>query len=502
MVKNTFNYNKLTEKCQKITQLNNLLAIIQWDMAVNMPSGAANSRDQEVASLATLIHELSTSQEMEACINAAKDDVATLDDWGKANFYLIEKQYKKQKCISAQLKHAYSLAISQCEFTWRSARKKNDYAQLVPLLDQVFELLRTMSKLEAAYFQQDAYDVLLDTYDPGRKTSEIQAVYKVLKEALPELIATVCDQQASEKITPLPAPIPVAIQREIGLYIIEKMGFDLQKGRLDASTHPFCMGAPTDVRLTTRYNEACFTTGIFGIIHEAGHGLYQQNLPQEYMYQPVGQDSGMSFHESQSLIMENQVGTSWPFIQFLAKVLRDQFGFKGPAYTAENLYKLVTRVKPSFIRVEADEITYPMHVILRFEIEQAIINDQLNAADIPAVWNEKMKAYLGIIPPNNQLGCMQDIHWPSGKLGYFPSYTNGAIIASMLMKAAQKVHHMIENDFVEGDLSRLNQYLNTHLRQWGSLKQGEALLAYSTGENNIDPNIYLDYLRNKYLRKC
>jgi carboxypeptidase Taq len=281
--------------------------------------------------------------------------------------------------------------------------------------------------------------------------------------------------------------------------VIEVMGFDRDRGRLDESAHPFCRGSKDDCRLTTRYNEDDFTTGLFAIMHEAGHGLYEQNKPEMYRDQPVGQAQGMAFHESQSLIMECQAGSSFEFIEFLAKLLRDDFGLNGPCYRAENLYNRINRVKPSFIRVEADEVSYPLHVILRFEIEQAIINDKLPARDIPGLWASKMEQYLGIVPPSDREGCLQDVHWPAGYIGYFPSYTNGAIIASMLMHAAQGQHAGLRQELASGNFESLNRYLNKQLRGFGCLYSPAQLLEISTGYQTINPTIFLDYLRKKYL---
>ena len=240
-----------------------------------------------------------------------------------------------------------------------------------------------------------------------------------------------------------------------------------------------------------------FLSSLFGVIHETGHALYQQNLPAKYRDQPVGGSKGMSFHESQSLIMENQVGTSRPFIEYLAKLLKDDFSFSGPEYSADNLYKLVTRVKPSFIRVDADEATYPLHVILRFEIEEAIITGNLRAFDLPEFWNSKMQEYLGIVPDNDANGCLQDVHWPSGSLGYFPSYTNGAIIASMLMKKAKETNPNIDLEVAKGSFESLNLFLTENLRSYGYSKNSADLLEVSTGHNMIQPGVFVDYLKTK-----
>ena len=227
---------------------------------------------------------------------------------------------------------------------------------------------------------------------------------------------------------------------------------------------------------------------------ETGHALYQQNLPAKYRNQTVGGPKGMSFYESQSLIMENQVGTSRSFMEYLAKMLKDEFSFSGPEYSADNLYKLVTWVKPSFIRVDADEATYPLHVILRFEIE-----GNLRAFELPELWNSKMQEYLVIVPDSDADGCMQDLDWPSGYLGYFSSYTNGAIIASMLMKKVKETNSSIDVEIAKGSFKSLNQYLTENLRGYGYSKNSADLLEASTGHNMIQPTIFTDYLRAKYL---
>jgi len=251
--------------------------------------------------------------------------------------------------------------------------------------------------------------------------------------------------------------------------------------------------------LTTRYDENNFLSGIMASMHEAGHGLYEQNLPIPYRNQFVGKANSMSVHESQSLFMEMQVGKSKEFMEFLAKLLKDDLKFKGPEYSSDNLYKLITRVKPGFIRIQADEVTYSMHVILRFEIEEALINDNLTLDDLPAYWNQKMYEYLGIKPSSNKEGCLQDIHWSLGDFGYFPSYTNGAIIASMLMNRIRAINSNTGHEITKGEFENLNKFLNQNIRNWGSCKSTVDLIKEATGEEKIAPLIFLKYLEQKYL---
>ena len=285
-------------------------------------------------------------------------------------------------------------------------------------------------------------------------------------------------------------------QKLLSKKIVEIMGFDFTKGRLDESEHPFCRGNPEDVRLTSRYDKNDFLSGIMASMHEAGHGLYEQNLPSSYRNQFVGMARSMSIHESQSLLMEMQVGRSKEFMQYLAKTLKDDFHCIGPEYSSDNLYKLITRVKPNFIRINSDEVTYSMHLILRYEIEEALISGDLSLDDLPSYWNQTMFEYLGISCPSNKLGCLQDIHWPLGDFGYFPTYVKGAIIAAMVMQTS---NDNIRKEITEGKFANLNQFLNKGIRNWGSLKHTNDLIQDITGESTINPGIFLTYLEQKYL---
>ena len=493
------NYQRLEQELARITHIRNIGMLAHWDAATGLPKGSVRSRNEEIATFSAVVHEMSTSEKIGQLIEASQGEFDYLDEWQKSNLALTKKSYDRETAISSDVQHEFSIASSASEFAWREARANNDFKSLIPYLDRVFNVVRKIAELQSQKLKKSSMDVLIDSFDPGRTSLEISDIFNVLKAQLPELTEKIIQKQKGEKVIPLSKPIEETTQKLIGLKIMEMMGFKMDRGRLDKSVHPFCIGSNDDVRLTTRYDENNFISSLFGVIHETGHGLYQQNLPAKYRNQPVGGPLGMAFHESQSLIMEMQAGTSREFTQFLAKLLRDHFKFAGPEYSEENLYKLVTRVKPSFIRVDADEVTYPMHIILRFEIEKAILEDNLKAQDLPVLWNSKMQQYLGIIPNTNSEGCMQDIHWPSGWLGYFPSYTNGAIIASMLMRSAKDEYSEIGSELDKGNFQSLNKYLNDNLRQYGSSKSSADLLKASTGYDSVQPGIFIDYLQDKYL---
>ncbi|GAB4164027.1 MAG: carboxypeptidase M32 [Rickettsiaceae bacterium] len=492
-------YQQLEKQLEIIVHLQNISNLAYWDASTCLPKGSAASRHKEIATFDAVIHEMSTCQEMGNLIDGALAEIDRLNEWQKANVQIVKKNYNSETCISAELQHEYSMVSNESEFAWREARARNDFKSLAPHLDSVFAVVRKIANLKSAKLGKSPIDVLIDAHDPDRTSAEVDDVFNTLKTELPKLISKIIEKQKTEKVLPISKVVDESTQKAIGLRVMEKMGFNMDCGRLDKSAHPFCRGSNDDVRLTTRYDENNFLTGLFGIIHETGHGLYQQNLPVKYRNQPVGGPKGMAFHESQSLVMEMQAGTSRQFIEFLARLLKDEFSFSGPEFSGENLYKIVTRVKPGLIRVDADEVTYPLHVILRFEIEREIIENNLKAKDLPALWNSKMQEYLGLLPETDSNGCMQDIHWPSGALGYFPSYTNGAIIASMLMKKAKAEYKSIDAELSVGNFASLNEYLNNNLRNYGSSKTSQALLNASTGHDTVQPNIFLNYLEEKYL---
>lgn len=490
-------YSKLEEEFEVITHLSNILGLAFWDSATMLGSGSALSRQKEISTMSSVIHRFIKSDNVKELIARSESELDKMNDIQKMNLKLIKKQHQNAVVVSDELQNHFTTATGECEFIWREAKSSNNFTKLEPYLDKVFDLTREIAKIKSDVFQKPSYDILIDSFDSDRTEEEIKLVYNGLKNTLPDLVRKVIDKQAMES-PPLPLDVvSEETQKNIGLSIMKKMGFDFTKGRLDKSAHPFCSGSNDDIRITTRYDLKNFLSSLFGVIHETGHALYQQNLPNQYRNQPVGSASGMAFHESQSLIMEMQAGTSKAFVSFLAKMLRDEFGFVGPAYSDSNLYKLMTSVKASFIRVDADEVTYPLHVILRFEIEQEILKG-MKAKELPALWNSKMEQYLGIIPRSDSEGCMQDIHWPSGSIGYFPSYVNGAIIASMMMKAA-KTKYDIDSDLKIGDFQNINLYLNDNFRKYGSAKTSKELLYSATGEDEINQDIFIDYLKTKYL---
>jgi carboxypeptidase Taq len=385
---------------------------------------------------------------------------------------------------------------------WRDARPAGDFAMLLPSLSEVLNLQRQIAAAKAEALGCSLYEALLDTYEPSGNTDDIDKLFGDLKRFLPGFLAEVLERQKRRPdILPLQGPFPVETQRALGVRLMQAVGFDFNRGRLDISLHPFCGGATHDVRLTTRYDEDDFTKALMGVMHETGHALYEQNRPAEWLGQPVSEARGMSLHESQSLIIEMQACRSRAFLEFAAPVMRDTFGGTGPAWEAANLHRLYTKVEPGFIRVDADEVTYPAHILIRYDLEKALIEGDMTLADLPGAWNEGMRDLLGLKVTTDRLGCLQDIHWPGGAWGYFPTYTLGAIAAAQLFDAATRADDNVVPGLARGDFSPLVNWLRTNIYSKGSLLPADQLMTKATGRP-LDASVHERHLRRRYLEEA
>jgi carboxypeptidase Taq len=330
------------------------------------------------------------------------------------------------------------------------------------------------------------YDALLDGFEPGGRRARIDVVFADLRGYLPGFIQRALEKQRSEKVVAPKGPFAVERQRWLGLEAMKRVGFDFTHGRLDVSHHPFCGGVPRDVRITTRYDEKDFTTSFMGVLHETGHAKYEQGLPAEWLDQPVGKARSMSVHESQSLLQEMQVSRSPAFIQFVTPLIQQAFpeaaAAQPDAFSVENLVRLYTRVRPGYIRVDADEATYPCHIILRYELETKLIEGEMQVRDIPEAWDAGMRELLGLTTKDNfKDGCMQDVHWPAGLFGYFPTYTLGALTAAQLFAAVRRDHPSVDDQIARGEFGPLNTWLRDKVWSRGSLLETDDLLTEATG---------------------
>ncbi|WP_020187923.1 carboxypeptidase M32 [Methylopila sp. 73B] len=491
-------YSELSAHFGRVSALSNALGILHWDNAAVMPKGAAETRADSVALLDVLRHGMATDPRVADWLEAAANDDG-LGPWEKANLREIGRVYAQDTALPADLVEASSKATSACEMRWRQAREESDFAGLLPYLAEVLRLQREAARAKGEALGLGDYDALLNDYEPGGRAAKIDALFDDLAAFLPGFADEVIAAQARRPKDEAPqGPFPVDKQRALGLRMMAALGYDFERGRLDVSTHPFCGGADNDVRITTRYDESDFASALMGVLHETGHALYEQGRPQAYLGQPVSAARGMSVHESQSLLIEMQACRSKEFVGFAAPLMRETFGGSGLAWEADALWRRYTRVSRGFIRVDADEVTYPAHVILRYRLEKALIADEMPLADLPAAWNDGMKALLGVTPPSDKVGCLQDIHWPSGGWGYFPTYTLGAITAAQLFDAARTAEPDILPAIGRGDFGPLVAWLRANVHAHGSLYETDELLTRATGRP-LDAGVFKAHLKRRYL---
>jgi carboxypeptidase Taq len=463
-----------------------------------MPAGGAAARAEQLATLKVLTHEALTDPRLAEALDAAEAK-AELGAWQRANLREMRRRWLHATAVPGDLVEALSRACSACESEWRRARPENDFKGVLPKLNAVLDLVRGVAAAKAARLGKSPYEALLDEYEPDGSTAEIDRLFDDLSSFLPGFVARVLDPQARlpAPVEP-PGPFPVERQRAAGIRLMERVGFEFDHGRLDVSLHPFCGGTPDDVRITTRYDEASFRGALMGVLHETGHALYERGLPAAWRRQPVGDARGMAMHESQSLLMEMQACRSREFTQYLAPVLYEAFGGRAADWAPDNLFRLNTQVQRSLIRVDADEATYPAHVILRYRLEKALIAGDLPLAELPGAWEEKMAALVGIVPPDDRTGCLQDIHWYDGAWGYFPTYTLGAMIAAQLFDAAKRAEPAILPGIAKGDFAPLLAWLRAKVHSKGSLLSTAALVQEATGRP-LDAAIYKRHLETRYL---
>jgi len=485
-------YARLESRFAKLSHLDQAAGFLHWDMSTVMPDGGAESRGEQLASLASLGHDLLVAPDVADWLKAAEQE--GLEDWQAANLHEMRRDWLHASAVPAELVETLSRAGSACEMVWRKARPAADFGLVAEPLGTLLDLTRQMAEIKSQALGVSPYDALLDQYEPGGRSADIARVFADLADFLPGFLAEVLKRQGPAPASPK-GPFPQAVQKAIGVEMMKALGFDFEHGRLDESLHPFCGGTPDDVRITTRYDEKDFITSLFGVIHETGHALYEQGLPKEWRHQPVGRARGMSVHESQSLLMEMQACRSRAFFRFITPKLAQQFS--RPGWEADGLYNATMRVEPGFIRVDADEVTYPAHVILRFRLEQALIAGELKIADLPAAWNEGMEELLGIVPPDDRLGCLQDIHWYDGAFGYFPTYTLGAMTAAQLFDAARKALPDLESDLAAGRFAPLLGWLRQNVHGKASRYSTDELLRQATGKP-LDAEIFKAHLRARY----
>lgn len=489
-------YTGLKKLRDEIGQIHEISSIMHWDASVITPKNSAPARGRAMGYLANLAHQKSTSKEYKAALDSAKSEKSSLSEWDRKNLELIEKEYNLSTCLPEDLVIKTSEATSECEMVWREARAQNNFELVRPNLEKVFDLTKEKANRFGEVLGKNSYDALLDQYDSGQTQSSIDKIFSVIEKKIPELLTKI---QAKQKAKPkLNLTFPKSSQEKILKDFIPKLQFDFNSGRLDESTHPFCGGIPEDIRITTRYYEHDFTASFLGVVHEAGHAMYERNLPREYARQPVGSACSFSIHESQSLFIEKQVCKNRNFLEFFYNQYFTREFDQSKQYSFQDLYNFINHVEPSFIRVDADEVTYPLHILIRYKIEKALFSGELKIKDLSEYFDELYVKYLGIKPTKSSEGCLQDIHWYFGAFGYFPSYTLGAMSAAQIMNKLRSINPNIDQSLKTADLASINLWLKDNIHKYGSLYTSNNLLRLATGEE-LNPDYFINYLSAKYI---
>jgi carboxypeptidase Taq len=489
-------YDALAGSFQRLHNLQHLQSIAYWDQAANMPAKGSDARAAALAEMAAVMHRIRTDPALASELQRAEQE--PLNELQRANLREMLRDWRMHNALPESLVQRKQLATSRCEHAWRRQRPANDWAGFLPNFREVLALAREEAQLLADQYGGTRYEALMSTYEPGMTCAEVDRVFGEVRQWLPGLIRQVLDKQSREPVIRPQGPFPIPAQRALCEQVVKLLGFDFDAGRLDVSTHPFSGGVPEDVRLTTRFSEDEFLIALMGTVHETGHGCYEQNRPRALLGQPVSEARSMAIHESQSLSFEMQLGSHPGFVALLAPLLRQAFGDQ-PAFEPANLGLLLTRVKPGFIRVDADEVTYPAHVILRYEIERPLIEGEIEADDVPALWDAKMMELLGVDTRGNyRNGPMQDVHWPESLFGYFPCYSLGAMYAAQWFAAMRRQMPDLDERIGRGELGAVFGWLNQHIWSQASLHTTPELALRASGET-LNPAHFKAHLEKRYL---
>ena len=489
-------YNRLSANFSRLYHLEHLQSLAFWDQAAMMPGGGAEARAAALAELASVMHTVRTDPGLPDALARAADE--PLDDLQRANLREMQREWRAANALPDALVQRCQLASARCGHAWRSQRPANDWAGFLPNFRAVVDAARDEAELLSQAVGLRPYDALMDRFEPGMTCAQLDPLFDDLLQWLPGLIQQVqLRQQGEPVITPV-GPFAVDAQRRLCRQVMDVLGFDFAHGRLDVSDHPFAGGVPEDVRLTNRYTADDFISGLLGAIHETGHGRYEQGRPRALLGQPVAQARSMGIHESQSLAFEMQLGRHPGFLASLLPLIRQAFGDQ-PAFELQNLRRLLTRVQPGLIRVDADELSYAPHVVLRYRIERQLIEREVQPEDVPTLWDAGMASLLGQDSRGKHRdGALQDMHWPEGMFGYFPCYTLGAMYAAQWFAAMRAAQPALDARINAGDTGPVFGWLQQHIWAPASRWPTAELARRASGEA-LNPAHYRAHLEARYL---
>lgn len=493
-------YEELIGLVREASLLNHTGQLVGWDQEVKMPKGGVDYRSRQLAQLARLTHEMATAPRVSELLAECESDADLSADPTSVtavNLREIRRQYDRRVKLPASLVEEEAALASHSQHEWAAARKDSDFERFRPWLEKVINLMRRKAECYGWADGGEPWDALAEDYEPGCTAAEVETVFTPLRDQLQSFLSELMGSSTRPSNAFNELALPIERQEKFCRHVARSIGFDFDRGRMDTSTHPFCSGTHcNDVRITTRFHENNVNDALGSTMHECGHAIYEQGLLYEHVGTPMGDSVSLGIHESQSRMWENQVGRSTAFWKWLHPQLNDFFGGAGGGLTFEEAYGGANIVQPGFIRVEADEATYNMHIMVRFEIERAILAGELNVGDIPGVWNQKYKEYLGLDVPNDAQGCLQDIHWSMCAMGYFPTYTLGNLYCAQFFEKALQDMPDLYRQFERGEFANLKSWLNENIHTHGQRYRAAELCEHVTGQP-LSAEPLMRHLRSK-----
>jgi carboxypeptidase Taq len=492
-------YQALRKELREAEILGSTAALLAWDQETMMPRRATPFRGQQAGLLSQLVHERRTSERLGELLSRCEQDAElTGDPLVAANLREIRRMYDQGVRVPSSLISEIAETTTNAQYAWRDARQNSSFGSFAPWLEKIVALSQRRAEYLAREEMPDQYDALLDLYEPGARTADIVRVFNDLRERLTPLIQEIAgaSRRPNDRIHHIAVPIPQ--QQAFNTAVATRLGFDFEAGRLDTSTHPFCQGiGPGDTRITTRYREEGFPDALSSTLHETGHALYEQNLPKDrYLGEPLGDHVSLGIHESQSRLWENLVGRSRPFWEWALPQARETFGSSLDGFQVDEVYAAMNIVEPSLIRVDSDEATYNLHIMLRFDLERMLLSGDLTIRDLPAAWNDRVRTDLGVEVPDDRRGVLQDVHWSMGAIGYFPTYTLGNLYAAQIWTAVRDQLPTLEEQISRGEFGELLGWLQREIFQHGRRYTAPELCRRITGEElNADP--FMTFLEGK-----
>jgi carboxypeptidase Taq len=486
------------EMMQKMRSYEDALGVLYWDLRTGAPRKGIDVRAETIGTLSTELFRIGTSEQLGELLDRLLEPgiYADLPRMMQRSLEEMKKEYDRSKKIPEELYKRYVTLASQSEAAWEEAKPANDFAKFRPYLEQIVEFKKQF--IDYWGFVDNKYDTLLDMYEPGMTVAKLDPIFRTLREQLVPLVADITAQRPRD-FSYMKRTVPLDKQKALNTFLLGEMGFDFAAGRIDESAHPFATGLnPGDVRVTTRYLPDDLLYSLFSTMHEGGHALYEQQISKDLIGTNLCTGTSMGIHESQSRLWENMIGRSrffweryYPDLQRYIPEFAD--------ISLDAFYMGINEVKASFIRTESDELTYNLHIIIRYELEKELINGQLQVADLPSAWNEKYREYLGIVPPTDTLGVLQDVHWSDGGFGYFPSYSLGNMYAAQMMDAMRKALPALDDHVRQGRLAPINDWLREHIYQHGRLLTPSEIIEQIAG-GPLDPSYFIQYLQQKFKR--